>query len=68
MGGLSAQRRAQDAEEVEIGKVVCLPFLVNAVYGEGTGVGGFGGAACQDDGVESAGRDVVDPFCGEGAD
>lgn len=46
MGGLGAKSWAEDAEEVEIGEIIGLPFLVNAVNCERAGAGWFGGATC----------------------
>lgn len=46
VGGLSAKSWTEDAEEVEIGEVIDLPFFVNAVDCERAGAWWFGGATC----------------------
>lgn len=53
---------------MEVGEVVDLPFLVDAVEGVLACAGGDGDAAAEDYGVETSGRIVVDPFRGKGAD
>lgn len=68
MGRLHAERWAEDTEEVEVGEVIDLPFSVDTVGSEGSSAGWEGDAAAKDDGVEAAGRGIVDPFRGKGAD
>ena len=46
VGGLSTQRWTEDAEEVEVGEVVYLPFWIYAVNREGAGAGWFSDSAC----------------------
>jgi hypothetical protein len=65
---LYTECRAEDAEEVEVGEVIDLPFLVNPVDGVLACAGWNGDAAAEDDGVQTARRVIVDPFRGEGSD
>lgn len=46
VGRLGAQGWTEDAEEVEVGEVVYLPFRIYAVNSEGAGAGWFSDAAC----------------------
>jgi hypothetical protein len=68
MSGLDTERWTEDTEEVEVGEVIDLPFGVDAVWGECSSAGWEGDTAAKNDGVEAAGRGIVNPFCGEGAD
>lgn len=68
VGGLYTECGAQDAEKVEVGEVIDLPFLVDPVDGVLACAGWNGDAAAENDGVETSGWVIVDPFRGESAD
>lgn len=68
VGRLHTQRGAENTEQMEISKVVDLPLLIDSVGGLFACAGGQGRPSAEDDGVQTTRRDVVDPFCGEGAD
>jgi hypothetical protein len=62
MRRLNPQRRTENTQQMKISQVIDLPLVVDTVQRLSARASRHGETGAEDDGVQTARRDIVDPF------